>query len=103
MKGFEVRDVKINFFTRPITTIDHPSAKDDPALKSTIGVAPAHIRELGGNVVLLSIITGNGDGAIAVFDRHSIVPIMLMMQKVAIENGVMPVPGAMQPDDELMN
>ena len=99
MQGFEVRDVKADFYTRPITTTDHPNAKDMEQLRSTIGVAPAHIRELGGNVVLLSIVNGNGDGAIAVLDRHSIIPVMLMMQKIAIDNGVMPVPGAMETEE----
>ena len=104
MKGFDVKNVKADFFTRPITTANHPDAKENPALRSTIGVAPAFIREVGGNVVLLSIVTGEGNGAIAMLDRHSIIPVMLMMQKIAIESGVMPVPGGIEPaPEELIN
>lgn len=81
----------------PVTTAPDPTATD-PARRSSIGVSLASAAEIGGVVVMLSVVDGQGTGSVAFLDQGAALATLQMLHGRMIAAGFLP-----SVTDQLMN
>lgn len=71
-----------------VPTATQPDGPTDEAQLSTIGIGLGDVPEAGGRVMLVSVVDGDGKGAIALFTAAGLQSLLGQMVAVAVEGGL---------------